>query len=208
MISCLLLTHWSLTYQLFNLSLTNDLQLISCLLLIICYFWSLVFIRWCWPPMFILSIVFTNNYTRVPEPWFGLPCTCCFYPQLYKSSFPYSLQTQVLIVVAESTLHDYIRQEAQKDWFFEKYSNTDMIIINSNDEKGMKSYAGWSCHTSSVRWPIQRQSRYFSAEGTRVILSPWRFYVLFDNGKTEESKSYCGCDLLCPFLSLIRPWFK
>lgn len=88
MISCLLLTHWSLTYQLFNLSLTNDLQLISCLLLIICYFWSHVFIRWCWPAMFILSIVFIHNYTRVSEPWFGLPCTSCFYPQLYKTSFP------------------------------------------------------------------------------------------------------------------------
>lgn len=152
MISCLLLTHWSLTYQLFNLSLTNDLQLISCLLLIICYFWSHVFIHCVdllclFYPLCLSTtiqeflnpdlvchalVVFTHNYTKHPS--------------------PYSLQTQVLIVVAVGTLHDYIRQEVQKDWLFEKYSNTDKILIDSNDEKRMKSYAGWSRHTSSVRW--------------------------------------------------------
>lgn len=47
---------------------------------------------------------------------------------------PYSVQTQVLIVVAVVTVHNYIRQEAQRDWLFEKYGNDDLIIIDTDDE--------------------------------------------------------------------------
>lgn len=41
----------------------------------------------------------------------------------------------VLIIVATVTLHNYIKQEAQKVWLFEKYSNKEMIIIDSVDEE-------------------------------------------------------------------------
>lgn len=53
---------------------------------------------------------------------------------ILKRMAPYSLQTQVLIVVAAVTLHNYIRQEAQRDWLFEKYDNDELIVIDSDDE--------------------------------------------------------------------------
>lgn len=43
------------------------------------------------------------------------------------------LQTQVLIVVAAVTLHNYIRQQKRRDWLLEKYRNDEMIVIDSND---------------------------------------------------------------------------
>lgn len=53
---------------------------------------------------------------------------------ILKRMVPYSLQTQILIVVAVVTLHNYIRREAHRDWLFEKYGNDEMIVINSDDE--------------------------------------------------------------------------
>lgn len=47
---------------------------------------------------------------------------------------PYSLQTQVFIVLATVTLYKYIRQEARQDLLFEKYSNIEMIVIDCSDE--------------------------------------------------------------------------
>lgn len=46
----------------------------------------------------------------------------------------YSLQTQVLILTAVVTLHNYIRYEAQRDRLFEKYGNDVLIVIDSDDE--------------------------------------------------------------------------
>lgn len=47
----------------------------------------------------------------------------------------YSLQIQVLIVVVATTIDNYIRQEVQWDWLFEKYHNDELIIIDSGDKK-------------------------------------------------------------------------
>lgn len=46
----------------------------------------------------------------------------------------YSSLTQVFIIVAAITLHNYIRQKAQRDLLFDKYNNDDLIVIDSNDE--------------------------------------------------------------------------
>lgn len=53
---------------------------------------------------------------------------------ILKSMALYTLQTQLLIVVATVTVHNYIRQKTERDWLFQKYGNDELIIINSDDE--------------------------------------------------------------------------
>lgn len=47
---------------------------------------------------------------------------------------PYSLQTQVLVVVGAVTLRKYIKQEARSGWLSEKYNSKKLIVIDSYDE--------------------------------------------------------------------------
>lgn len=53
------------------------------------------------------------------------------------------------LVVFVITLHDYVRQEKQEDWLFEKYNNDDMIIIWGETRK-TKCFPGFY-HTSTER---------------------------------------------------------
>lgn len=55
-----------------------------------------------------------------------------------------SLQSQVLNVVAATTIHNFIRQEAQRDWLFKKYGNDELILIDSdNEEEENKTITGF-----------------------------------------------------------------
>lgn len=67
---------------------------------------------------------------------------------------PYSLETQVLIVVAIMTIHNYITQEAQRDQLFKKDGNDDLIIIviDKEDEILVRFML---CH---LRWTRSCQS--------------------------------------------------
>lgn len=47
---------------------------------------------------------------------------------------PYSLNSQMLIIVACVTLHNFIREDALRDWLFEQYINKDPVVTDSNDE--------------------------------------------------------------------------
>lgn len=53
---------------------------------------------------------------------------------ILKQMAPYSLNSQMLIVVACITLHNFIRQEGQRDWLFQQYNNEDLIVIHSDNE--------------------------------------------------------------------------
>lgn len=55
------------------------------------------------------------------------------FPYL-KEDVSYTLQTQVLIIVFAVMVHNYIRQEAERDCLFEKYGNDELIVVNSDDE--------------------------------------------------------------------------
>lgn len=40
---------------------------------------------------------------------------------------PYSLKSLIVIVVTCITLHNFIRQAARRDWFFEHYGKEDLV---------------------------------------------------------------------------------
>lgn len=45
---------------------------------------------------------------------------------------PYSLQTEVVIVIATVILQNHIKKEARKNWLFEKYNKDNVIIIDGD----------------------------------------------------------------------------
>lgn len=49
---------------------------------------------------------------------------------ILKKIAPYLLQAQAIIVFATVPLHDYITQEAQKDWLFDNYGNKELSVID------------------------------------------------------------------------------
>lgn len=55
---------------------------------------------------------------------------------------PYSLNTQMLIVVACVTLHNFIREEARKDWLFEQYGDEDLVIVDSDNDDDEDAQVG------------------------------------------------------------------
>lgn len=69
------------------------------------------------------------------------------------------MQSQVLIVVALVMLHNYIRQEAQWNWFFEKYNDDDMIVIDSdNEDEDVEMLVGLCRHTLNSKIDSFRDS--------------------------------------------------
>lgn len=47
---------------------------------------------------------------------------------------PYKFNTQMLIIVAACTLHNFIRQETLRDWLFQEYDINDLIVLDQADD--------------------------------------------------------------------------
>lgn len=97
-----------------------------------------------WRRYLTMHILVMNHYLKIF--W----CSEGSFPIL-KRMVPYYLHTQLLVVVAVVTLHNYIKQEGQKDWFFEKYSNDNMILTVVMRIKTTKHWLDLCRHILAMR---------------------------------------------------------
>lgn len=108
---------------------------------------------------------------------------------------PYSLQTQILIVVAVVTLHNYIRREAHRDWLFKKYDDDEMIVIDEEEDMLVEFMAS---HLTS-EMDLFRDSLAIDAERTKLITFYWRVFVLLYDGWALFSSFAVVVNVSCNF---------
>lgn len=92
-------------------------------------------------------------------------------PRILKRMAPYSLHTQVRIVVATVPLHNYIRQKAQKDRLFKKYDNNELIIIKNDDDNTDEKLERFKPSHLTNEMDLFQDGLTSLMQGTRVITS-------------------------------------